>query len=308
LRCWPESQHELHLSALWRGGTARRCAHWVVELPRLGVAHRVVLADATLPLVIIHGDCVEAMAAMPEASVSAIVTDPPYLLEFMGRAWDRADGQAINAAFGHWLAGFIDGEGCFHVHRKPQGTFDCQFSISLRGDDLPILERCQRETGLGTIATQQREPNPIARWTVSSKAQCVGLRDLLRAFPLRAKKAREFETWSDALDAWLEHERGEWSNMEEARSRLMGMRDYEDGGVRIDPSQLWHLRWAREALRVLKPGGHLLAFGGTRTYHRLACAVEDAGFEIRDRILYLTEGGDAVETLGPELDWIYGSG
>lgn len=37
-------------------------------------------------------------------------------------------------------------------------------------------------------------------------------------------------------------------------------------------------------LRVLKPGGHLLAFGGTRTYHRMACAIEDAGFEIRDSI------------------------
>src|SRR3972149_927829 len=46
-----------------------------------------------------------------------------------------------------------------------------------------------------------------------------------------------------------------------------------------------------EVFRVLKPGGHLAAFGGTRTYHRLACAVEDAGFEIRDSI-----------------NWIYGSG
>ncbi len=42
-------------------------------------------------------------------------------------------------------------------------------------------------------------------------------------------------------------------------------------------------RW-RQVLRVLKPGGHLLAFGGTRTYHRMACAIEDAGFEIRDSI------------------------
>jgi DNA modification methylase len=48
---------------------------------------------------------------------------------------------------------------------------------------------------------------------------------------------------------------------------------------------------AREALRVLKPGGHLLAFGGTRTYHRLACAVEDAGFEIRDTICWLYGSG-----------------
>lgn len=46
-----------------------------------------------------------------------------------------------------------------------------------------------------------------------------------------------------------------------------------------------------EALRIAKPGAYLLAFGGTRTSHRLACAIEDAGFEIRDTI-----------------DWVYGSG
>ena len=48
--------------------------------------------------------------------------------------------------------------------------------------------------------------------------------------------------------------------------------------------------WA-ECLRVLKPGGHLLSFGGTRTYHRMASAIEDAGFEVRDMI-----------------EWVYGSG
>lgn len=47
----------------------------------------------------------------------------------------------------------------------------------------------------------------------------------------------------------------------------------------------------RECLRVLKPGGHLLAFGGSRTYHRLACAIEDAGFEIRDQIMWLYGSG-----------------
>ncbi len=46
-----------------------------------------------------------------------------------------------------------------------------------------------------------------------------------------------------------------------------------------------------EALRVAKPGAHLVAFGGTRTYHRLTCAIEDAGWEIRDC-----------------LSWLYGSG
>ena len=55
--------------------------------------------------------------------------------------------------------------------------------------------------------------------------------------------------------------------------------------------QLWCTEWAVECLRVLKPGGHILAFGGSRTWHRLAVAVEDAGFELRDSIA-----------------WIYGSG
>ena len=41
------------------------------------------------------------------------------------------------------------------------------------------------------------------------------------------------------------------------------------------------------AYQLLKPGGHLLAFGGSRTYHRMAVAIEDAGFEIRDQIMWL---------------------
>ena len=51
------------------------------------------------------------------------------------------------------------------------------------------------------------------------------------------------------------------------------------------------LDFAVEAMRVLKPGGHLLAFGGTRTWHRLAVAIEDAGFEIRDSIAWLYGSG-----------------
>lgn len=46
-----------------------------------------------------------------------------------------------------------------------------------------------------------------------------------------------------------------------------------------------------ECLRVLKPGGHLLAFGGSRTYHRMVCAIEDAGWEIRDCIMWLYGSG-----------------
>ena len=47
----------------------------------------------------------------------------------------------------------------------------------------------------------------------------------------------------------------------------------------------------REVLRVLKPGAMMLAFGGTRTSHRLTCAIEDAGFEIRDCLMWLYGSG-----------------
>lgn len=65
------------------------------------------------------------------------------------------------------------------------------------------------------------------------------------------------------------------------------------GYHRNDPSkfQAFSEAWAREALRVLKPGGHLLAFAGTRTYHRMASGVEDAGFEIRDCIAWMYGSG-----------------
>lgn len=51
------------------------------------------------------------------------------------------------------------------------------------------------------------------------------------------------------------------------------------------------LEWATECKRVLKPGGHLLAFGGTRTWHRLALSIEEAGFEIRDSIAWMYGSG-----------------
>ena len=133
---------------------------------------------------VIEGDCVEQMRAMPEASVDAIVCDPPYGLEFMGKEWDR---------------------------------------LSTPGAVIrdPATERGGFQDGNGG--------NPYSR-------------------------------------SRIEYGRGN-----RGESRAM---------------QEWHEAWAREALRVLKPGGHLLAFGGTRTYHRLACAVEDAGFEIRDSIAW----------------------
>jgi len=128
---------------------------------------------------LIRGDCVEVMAAMPADSVDAVVCDPPYGLEFMGKEWDCLD------------------------TRQP-------------GD-----------------ATFTDADNPYGR----------------------------------------------------SKVRYSSAPSY--GGSVGPAQQAWHYRWAVEALRVLKPGGHLVAFGGTRTYHRLVCALEDAGFEIRDSLHWM---------------------
>jgi hypothetical protein len=62
-------------------------------------------------------------------------------------------------------------------------------------------------------------------------------------------------------------------------------KSWDASGIAFDPNT-WRAVW-----RVLKPGGYLLAFGGSRTFHRIAVAIEDAGFEIRDT-----------------LSWMYGTG
>jgi len=99
--------------------------------------------------------------------------------------------------------------------------------------------------------------------------------------------------------------------------------EWDGGDIAFDPS-LW-----AEILRVLKPGGHVAAFGGSRNFHRMACAIEDSGCEIRDEILYEFDAApDAalfMESLTPDqadafarlldlgqfnglLAWVYASG
>lgn len=60
---------------------------------------------------------------------------------------------------------------------------------------------------------------------------------------------------------------------------------WDSTGIAYDV-EMWQL-----CLQLLKPGGHLLSFGGARTYHRMACAIEDAGFEIRDQIMWVYSSG-----------------
>ena len=150
---------------------------------RTGCAARGVAGGATVSVyeghgvTLHHGDCLDVLRTLPDASVDSVVTDPPYGLEFMGKEWDR---------FGAVTETATEDTDASHPFRN--GTQRVRF-------------------GEGRAATA-------------------------------------------AFGAWCE-------------------------------------LWTAECLRVLKPGGHLLAFGGTRTWHRLACAVEDAGFEIRDSLAWM---------------------
>ena len=77
---------------------------------------------------------------------------------------------------------------------------------------------------------------------------------------------------------------------------------WDDSGIANNP-ELW-----KEVLRVLKPGGHLLSFSHSRTYHRQAVAVEDAGFEIRDQIMWIYGSGfPKSHNIGKAVDKLQGN-
>tara|TARA_R110000765_G_scaffold312769_2_gene405781 strand:- start:1013 stop:2257 length:1245 start_codon:yes stop_codon:yes gene_type:complete len=77
---------------------------------------------------------------------------------------------------------------------------------------------------------------------------------------------------------------------------------WDDSGIANNP-KLW-----KEVLRVLKPGGHLLSFSHSRTYHRQAVAVEDAGFEIRDQIMWIYGSGfPKSHNIGKSVDKLLGN-
>jgi site-specific DNA-methyltransferase (adenine-specific) len=94
-------------------------------------------------------------------------------------------------------------------------------------------------------------------------------------------------------------------NSPAGRSRIstgfMG-KAWDGGDIAFQPA-LW-----AEVLRVLKPGGHVVAFGSSRGYHRMACAIEDAGFEIRDSLMWLYGTGfpkslDVSKAIDKRKDW-----
>ena len=167
---------------------------------------------------VIHGDCLEVMAGMEAGSVDAVVCDPPYGLEFMGKEWDRLDGGGAGTS-------------------KP---------------------------GIGDRDTE---------WPSFGGSEFGGANPTCAVCGGRLRGAKKCEC---AEPDW--HVKGKRTNGGGKTASALAMQD-------------WHTAWAEQAIRVLKPSHYLLAFGGTRTWHRLACALEDAGFEIRDTLMWLYGSG-----------------
>jgi hypothetical protein len=77
-------------------------------------------------------------------------------------------------------------------------------TLALRLDDADVLRDLCRSTGLGriTLTRAQRGSRPQALWSITSKRECMQLTRVLRRFPRQARKRRDFEIWSEAVDRW----------------------------------------------------------------------------------------------------------
>jgi DNA modification methylase len=174
------------------------------------------------------------MAGLPEASVDAIVTDPPYGLEFMGKAWDSFGGGA--------------------KFTKP--------GIGERDTPWPSFT----DNGFGGA-------NPT----------CAGCGGRLRGGKKCSCDKPDWRVKGEAIDPKNQKHR-QMLHFQESMQKVF-----------------------TEALRVAKPGAHLLAFGGTRTHHRLMAAIEDAGWEIRDCVMWVYGSGFPkslnVEKAGAGAEW-----
>jgi hypothetical protein len=116
-----------------------------------------------------------------------------------------ASAEGLGDADAHALAGFLDAEACFQIGPNNRGrTWSCHMTVAVRDDDAQVLIDLCRVTGLGRVAAKpaQGASCPQARWTIASKRECAELARILRAFPLRARKRRDFEIWARAVDRW----------------------------------------------------------------------------------------------------------
>ncbi len=105
--------------------------------------------------------------------------------------------------FGHWFAGFTDGEGCFSID-KIRISYICKFTIALRVDDMPILEEIRARFQIGEVyhLKPRNQSRAAAILRVARMDDVLKLVSILNRYPLRAKKRNDYIIWRDAVALW----------------------------------------------------------------------------------------------------------
>lgn len=166
---------------------------------------------------------------------------PDTVKKVLGLSWHDALDEAgvipvreqrwrnLDPAFGHWLAGLIDGEGSFGIQRSGRYLYP-RFVLGLRDDNGDVVEDIQLRLGLGRIyrAQPRGNRNPACVWTVASRADVEELVEILDEYPLRAKKAAEYAIWRRAAELWsaVPEERRDSGQMIELQRELRATREY----------------------------------------------------------------------------------
>ena len=110
--------------------------------------------------------------------------------------------------FYDWLAGFIDGEGCFRVVKQRRGdsvSYQPGFYLGLRDDDEHILRTIQFKLGVGTICRRKAQTkdrpgaNPGIMWQIQDFQGCAALVEILDKHPLRSKKQLAYQAWREVV-------------------------------------------------------------------------------------------------------------
>ena len=143
----------------------------------------------------------------------------------------RRDKHSKNSLNPYYVAGFVDGEGCFCVsvskHKTLKHRIEVrpQFEIELRGDDADILEKIRKMIGCGTIYTLDYERY---KWAPHAKLKVSNIADLkqkvipfFNRYPLQAKKARNFMIWSKIVEMVYEKKHLDYGGLQ----KIMKLRD-----------------------------------------------------------------------------------
>jgi hypothetical protein len=204
-----------------------------------------------MSVTLLQGDCIEVMKGLEPESVDAIVSDPPYGLEFMGKGWDAPwkSGDVIDDPAS--VGGFQDGAG-----GNPFSRSRIRYG---RGIGNPA--------GAGMTRGGFTEGNGYAN----------------RETPTYGR------TWQNKRCVRCGHIASGGSPCTCEDPEWVMERGDVAGPSRA--FEAWVTTWAKELHRILKPGGYALAFGGTRMYHRLANGMEDAGFLIEGCAQWLYGSG-----------------